>query len=342
MTTDIIEAEDTTSHALEGTDALKRAMRSAQRYADEATSDATRKAWRSDARIIDAWLTTNGVEWSAPALATLLADMAAGRLTSEAQALEDDGDTQALDALKASGEAYATAPRAVATVERYLASMRAIERTREELGDASRSAAVRTVMRGIRRSNRKPQDRAAAFELEDVRQYLRITEDSPNRVEVRNRALIAVGFACAMRRSELTAFTLEDVTPAADGYTINTRRSKTDQEGDGHTRAVPYGGPAEALERWLAVRGDDAGPVFDIHDRTVSRAVKSAAKALGYDSAAYSGHSLRAGHATSAAALGLEERDIMRTTGHRSLEVARRYIRQGSVWRGSTAAAMFS
>ncbi|RYI12604.1 MAG: integrase, partial [Acetobacteraceae bacterium] len=65
--------------------------------------------------------------------------------------------------------------------------------------------------------------------------------------------------------------------------------------------------------------------------------VKRRAEAAGLDPAAFSGHSLRAGLATSAAAHGLEERDIQRQTRHRSVAVLRRYIRDGELFRANVS-----
>jgi integrase len=66
--------------------------------------------------------------------------------------------------------------------------------------------------------------------------------------------------------------------------------------------------------------------------------VKRAAERAGLDPTLYSGHSLRAGHATSAAAGGAPERAIMRQTGHRSLQTLRGYIRSSTIWRENAAA----
>jgi hypothetical protein len=65
--------------------------------------------------------------------------------------------------------------------------------------------------------------------------------------------------------------------------------------------------------------------------------VKRAAELAGLDAARYAGHSLRAGLATSAAIAGAEERDIMRQTRHKSVAVARRYIRDGQLFRANAA-----
>jgi integrase len=69
----------------------------------------------------------------------------------------------------------------------------------------------------------------------------------------------------------------------------------------------------------------------------VARIVKKLADRAGLDAAKYAGHSLRAGHATSAAIAGASERSIMKQTGHRSVQMVRRYIRDGSLFRENSA-----
>jgi len=107
-----------------------------------------------------------------------------------------------------------------------------------------------------------------------------------------------------------------------------------------------------ALQAWLKAAGIDEGPFFrgvDRHgnigagrlsDRAVALVVKRSAEAIGLDPAHYAGHSLRAGLATSAAAAGISERAIMNQTGHRSTEILRRYIREGSLFRENAAAGV--
>ena len=70
----------------------------------------------------------------------------------------------------------------------------------------------------------------------------------------------------------------------------------------------------------------------------VALIVKRYASAVGLEVGAYSGHSLRAGLATSAAIAGASERSIMNQTGHRSSATVRRYIRDGSLFRENAAA----
>jgi integrase len=69
----------------------------------------------------------------------------------------------------------------------------------------------------------------------------------------------------------------------------------------------------------------------------VARVVKKLAERAGFDPSKYGGRSLRAGHATSAAIAGASERSIMNQTGHRSVQMLRRYIRHGSLFRENSA-----
>lgn len=105
-----------------------------------------------------------------------------------------------------------------------------------------------------------------------------------------------------------------------------------------------------AVRDWLAGAAIAEGPLFcgiDPHnnirrsrlsDKTVARVVKAAAEAAGLDPARYAGHSLRAGLATAAAQAGVSERIIMAQTGHKSPPMARKYIREGSLFTQNVAA----
>src|SRR5690606_18301584 len=74
-----------------------------------------------------------------------------------------------------------------------------------------------------------------------------------------------------------------------------------------------------------------------IAGRDVARVVKAAAELAGLDPERFSGHSLRAGLATSAAKAGKSERAIMAQTGHRSVTMVRRYIRDGNLFSENAA-----
>lgn len=165
----------------------------------------------------------------------------------------------------------------------------------------------------------------------------------------RDRALLLVGFAGALRRSELAALAVADLGFGADGLRVRLRRSKTDQEGAGAVLGLHYGDrplscPVRAVQDWLRHVAITDGPVFRAVDRhgnvasqalgggSVARIVKRAASRAGLDPTAYSGHSLRAGFATQAARAGAHERAIMKHTRHKSERVLREYIRDGQLF----------
>lgn len=174
----------------------------------------------------------------------------------------------------------------------------------------------------------------------------------------RDRALLLVGFAGAFRRSELVGLDLSDLEWRSEGVVITLRRSKTDQEGAGNRKGLAFGRhpetcPVRALSTWLEAASIVEGPIFRgvnrhgellpgrLTDRQVARMVKKRAAEAGIaHTEALAGHSLRAGLATSAAMAGVSERDIMRQTGHRSVGMVRRYIREGELFRGNASASV--
>jgi site-specific recombinase XerD len=214
---------------------------------------------------------------------------------------------------------------------------------------------VRAVHAGIRRSKgTAPTVKAPAVTGELRAMVTALPEDLRG---VRDRAMLLVGFAAALRRSELVALDRPDVAETPEGLVVTLRRSKTDQEGGGRKIGVPYGShpatcPMRALRAWTELAAIVDGPLFltidragrlgdtRASDRAVARAVQRAAHAAGLDPARYAGHSLRAGLATSAAAAGASERSIMNQTGHKSLPILRRYIRDGSLFTDNAAAAV--
>lgn len=161
----------------------------------------------------------------------------------------------------------------------------------------------------------------------------------------RDRAVLLLGFASGLRRSELSALDLADVRFVRQGVEVHLRASKTDQEGDGRVLGVWRGRRAEtcpvrALRLWVETRGRWAGPLFVRCDRETGRLgrrrlsghsigalVKSHAAEAGLDPAEVGAHSLRAGCVTAALQGGAGEIAVMKTTGHRSVETLRRYFR---------------
>lgn len=217
------------------------------------------------------------------------------------------------------------------------------------------TAPVRLVWAGIRRAKGTDQQGKAPAVTAEMRRMVDTLGD--RLIGVRDRALLLLGFAGAFRRSELVGLDIKDVQAGHDGLTVHIRKSKTDQEGQGRKVGIPYGShphtcPVRAVAAWREKSGlmDGEGALFRaitrhgkmqpgrLSDRAVALIVKQAAEAAGLDPTRYAGHSLRAGLATSAAQAGVSERSIMAQTGHKSVTVARRYIRDGSLFRDNAAA----
>lgn len=206
---------------------------------------------------------------------------------------------------------------------------------------------VRMTAAGIRRTRGTAPRQARGLLEEDI---VAMVGALPGDLRgLRDRALLLVGFVGGMRRSELVGLDVEDVVEEREGLRVMIRRSKTDQEAAGRVIGLvrgrhPMTDVVAAVAGWRAASGVDAGSLFRevdrggrvgrerLSDRAVSRIVKAAAARIGIDPQTVSGHSLRSGLATSAAKAGAPERMIMRTTGHQSEAMVRRYIQEGNIY----------
>jgi integrase len=215
--------------------------------------------------------------------------------------------------------------------------------------------AVSAVWKGIKRTHGTAQAQKAPTLTANIRAMVGALPD--RLIGIRDRALLLAGFAGAFRRSELVGLNREDIDFTADGLVVTLRKSKTDQDGQGRKVGLPYGSnpdtcPVRSLRAWLDASGIAAGPLFRRVNRhgqllaqrmsgaAVALVVKRHAAAAGLDAAKYSGHSLRAGLATSAAIAGASDRSIMAQTGHRSVNMVRRYVRDASLFRENAAAVV--
>jgi len=201
---------------------------------------------------------------------------------------------------------------------------------------------------------------AAPILLDALPRLLTVQPDGP--LGLRNRAMLLIGYGAALRRSELVALRIGDVTRHPDrGVEVAVRRSKTDQHGRGDGVAIWAAADPDlcvlrAHDAWLAVRGAlrPEDPLFcgvlkngrvtgkPLSDKAVERLVKDSASRAGLpEPARFSGHSLRAGLATAAAEQEAQLHDIMRQTRHKSTEVARRYLRSRDQWRNNVTEKLF-
>ena len=239
------------------------------------------------------------------------------------------------------------------TIARRAAAIAAAHRAQDHPNPCD-SGAVAAVLSGIRRQlGTAPTRRAAPLDLDPLARLLEPIEQDTFAGR-RDRALLLVGFAAALRRSELVALDVEDLTfDLRRGLLVAIRASKTDQEQAGTEVAVPHARagndlcPVCALQNWLQAAGIHRGPVFRrmrrgdnltgqrLSDQSVALVVKRRAADAGIrpeEITKLSGHSLRAGYATAAAAAGVEERKIANVTRHKNLPVLRRYIRSATAF----------
>lgn len=226
-----------------------------------------------------------------------------------------------------------------------------------EHDNPARSSLVTTSMQGIRRTLGTAQTQKAPLVTAELTRLVAACGQQSPLMAARNRALLLIGGSGGFRRSELVALDVADIVETKDGLELTLRRSKIDQEGAGAVVAVPYGShphtcPVRSLRAWLALSGISEGPIWReidrqgnlgdrrLHTDSVARIIKRTCALARLDPARYSGHSLRSGMATSAAAGGAPERAIMRQGRWTSRAMVNRYVRHRTVWQECAAAYM--
>ena len=210
--------------------------------------------------------------------------------------------------------------------------------------------AIRDVMRGAKREKGTRSEGKAALTPEQLRAMCQAlnrerSTAARTRRSARDRALLTLGFAAALRASEISGLDLSDVHFVRKGLLVTIRWSKTDQEGEGREVGVFAGkrassDPVRALKAWLKFRGRKPGALFPggyglterLTRTSVNLIVKRAIERIGCDAGPYGSHSLRAGFVTAAAEAGMSETLIMQTTGHRSYQTLSRYVRPAKLF----------
>jgi integrase len=293
-------------------------MASTLAYADNATAESTRLAYEQDMTQFRHWCTARGL-CPLPATPASIAAYLAH--------LADSGR-------KASGIG-----RACAGIAWH---------HRQAGVDPSPTAhqGVKATMRGIRRKigSRSVGKNPATHDI--VGAMMAGCPDTM--IGLRDAALLGIGFAAALRRSELVAITVEDITFVDDGLRLLIPRSKTDQQGSGAEVAVLRGvrlRPVAALQAWLDASGITTGPVFRavklggkisehaMKGDAVARVMKKHCRRLGIDPTNYSAHSLRAGLITSSAEANANIFRIQLVSRHRSLESLQGYVRSVDIFK---------
>jgi site-specific recombinase XerD len=294
----------------------------ASEYAEHSKADATLKAYKSDWRDFLGWCKANQLS-PIPAEPTTLALY----LAACAESLK------------------------VSTLQRRLASIAAAHRIAGFESPTS-AASVQAVWQGIRRSKGLERGQKQAILKADLQALLSIIPETLK--GQRDRALLLLGFTGAFRRSELLSLRIEDFSLTQEGIVLRVRKSKTDQEGRGMLKAIPYSSdpilcPVRHLQAWITAAQIIEGPIFrrvnkanyifpeQLTPQSLTLTLKAYAKIAGLDPKRIASHSLRAGFVTQAALNGASERAIMNQTGHKSRAMVDVYVRRATVWQENAA-----
>jgi site-specific recombinase XerD len=296
-------------------------------FARASKAKSTQTAYSSDFRIFDCWARARGLTSLPATPATVCAFLAA----------------------------QVSFGKRASTLSRRLAAIGYFHRLANEpspVGDET----IKATLSGIRRSiGAAPIRKKAA--TSDVVLSMAGTIGGESLRQLRDKAILLVGFASAMRRSELVSLNIADLEWTAEGVLIHIRRSKTDQEGLGQSVAVPRGAtacPVAALKAWIEAAGITSGALFvrifnkrnqritdqRLHGRAIASVVKAGAARLGLDASTFGAHSMRAGLVTSAVKRGVSLLKICDQTRHKSIEMLRVYCRDAELFVGNAAAGL--
>lgn len=306
--------------------AAQEAVDEALRYARAALSENTRLAYAADWQDFAAWCTAAGLASLPAAAETVAAYLAALART-----------------------------HAVATLRRRLVSIAKAHRIAGHTGFWAAHPVISETLRGITRTRGRPQRRAAALTTPEIRRL--VATCGPDLAGLRDRALVLLGYAAALRRAELVAVEVEHLKFDAQGLRLHIPRSKGDQAGEGEELGVPRGQrrdtcPVRAIEAWMVASEAQYGPLFRkvnrwgglepgrLHPSSVRQILLRRAEQAGIAGTALepiSPHGLRAGFVTQAYKAGLRDEEIMQHSRHRDLRTMRRYVRRAKLLEDSPA-----
>ena len=225
------------------------------------------------------------------------------------------------------------------TLKRRLASINVMHRYKGHYLDTKHPIIVENLL-GIKRQIGIHQKAKKPLLFNNLKQIIKvINESSENEFKkLRDKTLILIGFSGGFRRSELVAITRDDIEFVKEGVKIFVKKSKSDQSGEGMTKAIPSFKyieycPVDHLKNWMIENKNNS--IFPISDKNVALIIKKHALSAGLDEKKYSGHSLRSGFATTTAEYGASERNIMAMTGHKSVDMVRRYIKEADLFKNN-------
>ena len=307
--------------------ALKKEVESANRYISSSLSENTIRAYRIQWDQFSAWCLVRGFD-PLPAKPEIVCVFIAW--------LADNN-------------------KKTATIARMLSSISKAHKTSGVFANPIGTEMVKTAFSGIKREIGSDQARVDPISTEDIKKIVnsfQVTEE-----DIRNKAIILLGFFGGFRRSELVSLTRKDVKFSEEGMRVKLARSKTDQEGKGFFKSIPKYEekdycPVLALQDWLNIAPDSkflfchiegtSGPVKvgkKLSDKMIARLIQRLTSRLEIKGW-FSGHSLRAGFVTAAARAGKSNRAIMKMTGHKSHAMVDRYVRLANEFEDNAASGI--
>lgn len=217
---------------------------------------------------------------------------------------------------------------------------------------------VREALIGLSRQKGTAQKGKTPIYIDEIQKMISVM-DLTKPADLRDKAILLLGFMGAFRRSEISGIDVEDIIFLPQGMVVTIIHSKTDQTSMGQQVGIPYIEDKDlcavrAVRDWLQAAGITTGPLFrsilkngkpSLHrlsDKSINLIIKRYIERIGLNPDMYGAHSLRHGFATSAALSGVEERIIMKQTRHRSVEMVRRYINEGDLFVNNPVSMMFT
>lgn len=309
--------------------AIQEAAADAEVFATASRAASTWRAYESDWRIFTAWC-------QAMDLLALPAAPATVAMFLAAQAKNG------------------TAP---STLNRRLAAIRLMHLGARVVSPHN-AVEIQEVMRGIRRLSTRGVVKKEAAVDEQIKRMVDRCDPSTYQGQ-RDRALLLVGFAGALRRSELVALDVAHLKVSDEGFIVTITKSKTDQERKGQQIAIlrepnsPYC-PAQTVLDWLTAAGIDQGAIFRrvtkgnkltadrLTDQSVARIIKKLATRAGLIASQYAGHSLRSGFLTSAAAQHASIFKMKAQSRHKSLDVLSGYVHDQEMFKDHAGKGLLS
>ena len=290
-------------------------------YAKAARASSTRRAYGSDWAIFTAWCDAHGLT-ALPATPDVVAVFASDQAGAGRNPSTISRRVAAIGHYhRAGGYPAPTALPTAGRLAEVLAGIRAEHGGTKRQKRPADAAALRNML--------------AAIKGEDLR-------------SLRDRAILAIGMAAALRRSEIVALEVDHVAIVPEGLRLTIVRSKTDQARQGAVIAIPAGSrirPKELLLAWMAAAGHNEGFLFrrlsrrdvltpaPMSDRAIARLVQQHAAAAGYDPAQFAGHSLRAGFLTEGASQGATIFKLQEVSRHKSVQVLSDYVRNAELFK---------